>query len=95
MRLELASHGIDVTTICPGFIRTDMTARNTIPMPFLLDCDAAVTRIISAMRRRKAVYNFPRRLYWLIQISKWIPEGIVLRLTAPAAGKSYKKIGDV
>ncbi|HVR43270.1 MAG TPA: SDR family oxidoreductase, partial [Thermoanaerobaculia bacterium] len=36
-RVELAPHGVAVTKINPGFIRTAMTAKNRFPMPFLMD----------------------------------------------------------
>ena len=37
---------IQVTTICPGFIKTDLTARNQHPMPFLMDLDPAVKKMV-------------------------------------------------
>src|SRR5262245_59374655 len=41
LRAEIADRGIHVTTVCPGFVRTPMTARNTGAMPFLLEPDEA------------------------------------------------------
>ena len=41
LRGAVASRGISVTTVCPGFVRTDLTAKNTFPMPFMIDADAA------------------------------------------------------
>jgi short-subunit dehydrogenase len=41
LRIHLRSRGIAVTTICPGFIRTPMTAPNKFPMPWLMDPDDA------------------------------------------------------
>ena len=35
LRRDLKRHGITVTTICPGFIKTPMTAKNRFKMPFL------------------------------------------------------------
>src|SRR4029453_15449501 len=37
LRVELTKSNVTVVTISPGFIRTEMTARNPYRMPFLLD----------------------------------------------------------
>lgn len=90
MRAELKPRGITVTTICPGFIKTDMTAGNNFTMPFLMECEPAVARIVGAIERRARVYNFPRRLYWAIKASRLIPDIIFDKLATPPTGKPYK-----
>jgi short-subunit dehydrogenase len=37
LRVELKKTGIHVTTICPGFVRTPLTAKNKYSMPFVMD----------------------------------------------------------
>jgi len=47
--------GILLTSVCPGYVRTAMTAKNTFPMPGLMDADRAagiILRGIAAGRRR-------------------------------------------
>jgi NAD(P)-dependent dehydrogenase (short-subunit alcohol dehydrogenase family) len=47
--------GILLTSICPGYVRTAMTAKNPFPMPGLMDADRAariILRGIAAGRRR-------------------------------------------
>jgi len=36
LRLEMKPYGIQVVTICPGYIDTPMTQKNPYPMPFLM-----------------------------------------------------------
>ena len=43
-RQELHGSGVRVTTICPGFIATDMTKKNPYTMPFLIGADDAARR---------------------------------------------------
>jgi short-subunit dehydrogenase len=37
LRGELRGSGVQVVTICPGFIKTPMTEKNRYPMPFLME----------------------------------------------------------
>lgn len=89
MRIELRGTGVDVTAICPGFIRTPMTDKNEFDMPALLEVDVAVRRIIRAIAKRRKVYNFPRRLWWLIKVGmatpRWIYDPIMAGQTAKAS----------
>jgi short-subunit dehydrogenase len=57
LRAELAGSGVSVVAICPGYVDTDMTRRNSFRMPFLLPADEAARRIARAIaaRRRLAV----------------------------------------
>jgi NAD(P)-dependent dehydrogenase (short-subunit alcohol dehydrogenase family) len=59
LRVELAGSGVAVVTICPGFIRTPMTAKNPYRMPFLIDADKAARAIARAIERRKRFHVLP------------------------------------
>lgn len=39
LRGELRGSGVHVVTICPGYIKTPMTEKNSYPMPFLMEAD--------------------------------------------------------
>src|SRR5262249_29868166 len=45
LRIQLRGRGVAVTTICPGFIRTPMTATHQFHMPFLMEPADAARRI--------------------------------------------------
>jgi NAD(P)-dependent dehydrogenase (short-subunit alcohol dehydrogenase family) len=59
LRLDLRPAGIRVITVCPGFVRTDLTARNTFPMPWMVDPDDAARRILDGVARGKPEIVFP------------------------------------
>jgi len=61
LRLEMRGTGVAVTTVCPGFIRTPMTAKNPYPMPFIIGVDDAARRIARVIdaRRKFAVIPWP------------------------------------
>jgi short-subunit dehydrogenase len=82
LRVQLRGHGIAVTTICPGFIRTPMTDVNQFKMAWLLEADEAARRIVRALRRRRKVYNFPWQMSLLMKLSRWAPDWLMARMMA-------------
>ena len=73
LRVELLESGIDVTTICPGYIRTPMTDVNTFPMPFLIEVDDAAKLIARIIQRRKRFAIFPWQMRVIGRLMKLIP----------------------
>jgi NAD(P)-dependent dehydrogenase (short-subunit alcohol dehydrogenase family) len=76
LRVELASHGIAVTVICPGWIRTRMTANVAVKMENLLEVEDATRLMIEAIRRRRPYYTFPARGAWRCRLLQWLPARI-------------------
>jgi short-subunit dehydrogenase len=79
LRAEVADRGIRITTVCPGFVRTPMTAKNTVAMPFLLEADEAARRILRAVRAGRRVYNFPWPMAALMRLVRILPNAVLDR----------------
>src|SRR5262249_45008770 len=79
LRIQLRDRGIAVTTICPGFVKTPMTAVNDFHMPFVMEADEAARRIVRALRRRRKVFNFPWQTSWLMKATHWVPDWLMAR----------------
>jgi short-subunit dehydrogenase len=77
LRIHLRGTGVQVTTVCPGFVKTPMTALNTFHMPGLLEADAAARKIIRAIEAGTKVYNFPWRLHLMVKLSRWLPDRMI------------------
>jgi short-subunit dehydrogenase len=73
LRLDLKPRGIDVTIIHPGFIKTPLTAGRQAQMPFLMELDDAVQKIISAIEKRKKSYAFPWQLASIVRAGMIMP----------------------
>jgi NAD(P)-dependent dehydrogenase (short-subunit alcohol dehydrogenase family) len=73
LRVELRPRGIFVTTVCPGWIRTPMTAGLAIPERQLLEPAEAARRIVRAIRRRVPLYAFPASAAWSLRLVRWLP----------------------
>jgi short-subunit dehydrogenase len=72
-RLDLKPRGVDVTIIHPGFIKTPLTAGRQAQMPFLLELDDAVKKIISAIEKRRKSYAFPWQLATIVRLGLIMP----------------------
>ena len=80
LRIQLRDRGIAVTTICPGFVKTPMTAVNDFHMPFVMGAGEAASRIVRALRRRRKVYNFPWQTSWLMTLTRFVPDWLMARV---------------
>jgi short-subunit dehydrogenase len=82
LRIQLRGKGIAVTTICPGFVKTPMTAVNDFSMPFVLEADEAARRIVRALQRKVKVFNFPWQTALLMRLTRWAPDWVMARVMA-------------
>ena len=73
LRLDLLSSGVGVTTICPGFIRTPMSAPNRFKMPFLMEPDDASRRIVNAIAAGRPIHAFPWPLAMAVHLARLLP----------------------
>jgi short-subunit dehydrogenase len=87
LRIHLRGRGVHVTTVCPGFIETPMTAANDFDMPWLLKADVAANKIVNALESKKKVFNFPWQLTLLIKFAAWMPDWVIKRAVEGKAGK--------
>ena len=76
LRYQLKPHGIEVMTILPGFIDSEMTQKNRFKMPFLLSTQAGVKRITDAIAAKKRFYPFPLRFYLMIRFALLLPQSL-------------------
>ncbi|HET7172092.1 MAG TPA: SDR family NAD(P)-dependent oxidoreductase [Gaiellales bacterium] len=73
LRIDLRPLGITVQTVCPGFVRTDLTAKNAFPMPFMLEPDDAARRICRGIEKEKAEIVFPFPMMVAMKALRFVP----------------------
>ncbi|HVU71800.1 MAG TPA: SDR family NAD(P)-dependent oxidoreductase [Mycobacteriales bacterium] len=73
LRIDLADTGVRITTICPGFVDTDMTAANDFPMPFMISAEAAGRAICDGLERRRTEIVFPPAMAALMRGARHVP----------------------
>jgi len=80
LRGRLRKHGIGVSVVCPGYVRSRMTAKNKFPMPFLMDADRAAEIIRRGLEADRPRIAFPFPTYAAIWIANLLPLWLTDRL---------------
>ena len=90
LRVELSSSGVNVLTVCPGYIKTPMTDVNPFYMPFLMDADRAARSIRKAIVKKKRFHVLPWQMSLVGFFLRLIPRCIYdpLMRRAPRKPKS-------
>jgi NAD(P)-dependent dehydrogenase (short-subunit alcohol dehydrogenase family) len=76
LRVELSGSGVQVVTICPGYIKTPMTDVNPYPMPFILEPEEAAKRIARAIELGNTFKVIPWQMGLVGRILKLLPNWI-------------------
>jgi NAD(P)-dependent dehydrogenase (short-subunit alcohol dehydrogenase family) len=87
MRGLCARHGIRISVICPGFVKSPMTDINPYPMPFLMTAERAAQIIRKGLARDCARISFPWRLWALV----WLMSALPIGLTDPLVARMPEK----
>lgn len=84
-RVDLRGTGVDVVTICPGFVKSEMTDRNDVgQMPFLLEAEDGARRMLDGIASRRRIVHFPWQLsipmkYFIARLPGFIFEPLAAR----------------
>ncbi len=76
LRVDLKRTGVKVTCIYPGFVKSEMTAKNRFKMPFLMETEVAAEKMGKAILRGSASYIFPWQLAAISGPLKVFPDGL-------------------
>lgn len=76
LRARYAREGIDVCVVCPGFVRSGITDKNTCPMPFFMEAPVAARKICRGIARNRGVISFP----WPLRFAAWLVSALPWRI---------------
>ena len=76
LRVELSLSGINVLTVCPGYIRTPMTDVNHFYMPFLINAESAAASIIKAINKKKRFHVVPWQMAVIGFLLRLLPRAL-------------------
>jgi len=73
IRYKYNKYGIKVVNILPGFIKSELTDKNEFNMPFILETNVGVAKIVKAIKKNKREYIFPFQFYLIIRLLNLLP----------------------
>ena len=88
LRVDLVGRGVRALAVYPGFVKTEMTARNAFPMPFLVELDEAVSAIARGIERGNAIIAFPLPMRMAAATLRRLPSALYV----PLAGRRRKPL---
>ncbi|MDB4964596.1 MAG: oxidoreductase [Myxococcales bacterium] len=72
LRIDLHGSGVSVTTVCPGYVDTDLLTPGK-KHPFLVALDDAVATILRAVDKREAMCTFPAQIVVPLKAAQLLP----------------------
>lgn len=80
MKFDLDRWGVKTQLVCPGFVRTPLTDRNTFAMPHLMEVEDAARALYAGMRRDAFEITFPKRFTVQVKLLSLLPRAIYFAL---------------
>lgn len=87
LRADLASSGVAVTLVAPGFVRTPLTDQNPFTMPGIIEADEAAQIICDGLEQGRAEIGVPRKALASMKVLAMLPAPLRRRYVARIARK--------
>ena len=78
--MDLSTTAVKTTCVFPGFVKSEMTAPNRFPMPFLLETDDAAARIGKGIFAQRAELWLPWQMALPARALSLVPGPLFVRL---------------
>ncbi|MFL5309421.1 MAG: SDR family NAD(P)-dependent oxidoreductase [Myxococcales bacterium] len=82
VRVDLRGTFVRATTIYPGFVKTELTAKNKFRMPFLMELDDAVRVMARGIARGQPTIAYPLPMAALVRSLAALPRSVYEPLAA-------------
>ena len=87
LRGELKASGVKVVTICPGYIDTPLTQKNSYSMPFLMAPEAFATQAFAAIEAGASYRVIPWQMGVVAKLLRLLPNALFDKALAGRARK--------
>lgn len=94
LRVGLRGSGVSVLTISPGYVRSEMTAANPYPMPFLISAEEFARRAVQAILRGDRYRTIPWQMGLVSAALRCMPRPLYDRLFEKAPRKPRRPEAD-
>lgn len=82
LRVELGKSDVLVQTICPGFVKTELTAKNPYKMPFIQTPEEFAQQAVQAILSRASYRVIPWQMGVLAKILRLLPNWLFDKITS-------------
>ncbi len=73
---------IDVKIINPGFVKTDLTAKNNFEMPMIITPEKAATFIADGLLKKNFEIHFPKKFTFFLKLIQCLPYCLSTKISA-------------
>lgn len=80
LKIELGPEKINVSWICPGFVETPLTDKNTFDMPMRISVEEAAESTYKHLCKQTTEIHFPKKFTLMLKIISMLPAGISAKL---------------
>jgi short-subunit dehydrogenase len=87
LRGELRADGVRVVTLCPGYIDTPLTRRNTYGMPFLTSAERFADKALASIEAGASYRVIPWQMGVVAKLMRVLPNAVFDRLLVGRARK--------
>jgi len=84
--VELKPKGIDVSLVCPGFVKTRLTDGNAFTMPALISAEEAAQATLRGLSRGVFEIHYPKRFTWFMKLLRVLPYRLYFWLVGKTLG---------
>ena len=92
LRGAIAHTGVQVHVICPGFVKSRITAVNKFPMPMLMDANRAAKIIAKGIEKNRGRIAFPIPVLFVMWLCSALPDRLAQKILKTMPAKRAEKI---
>jgi short-subunit dehydrogenase len=90
LHVSLRAQQISTSVICPGFVETELTAKNDFKMPAMITAARSAEYILEGIASHRQEIHFPKRFSLTLKFIASLPNPIVSWLVNKTISKSNK-----
>jgi len=81
LKPECNAHGIKLSLVNPGFVKSKLTDQNNFKMPFIMETPAAAQRIVRGLDSNAFELTFPKRFTYWLKLFRILPYRLYFAIT--------------
>jgi short-subunit dehydrogenase len=76
LKIDLSDCNVKVQVVCPGFVKTRLTEKNSFKMPFIITPEKAADQIVAGIASNRFEIHFPKRFTLILKSLQLLPHRV-------------------